>query len=208
MGRDKQTELETPQIDAVDKSKELRTRRKLVLATSAVGGAGLAASCVPFLTSMGPSERARAAGAPVEVDIDVLAPAQLLTVEWRGKPVWILRRTPAMLAQLTTHEARLADPLSKRSVQPASCANLTRSIKPEYLILVALCTHLGCIPTYRLDGGVVSAFREHAMFYCPCHGSIFDMAGRVLKGVPAPTNLTVPPHSYLSQTRIRVGEGA
>lgn len=186
-------------------------RRKILLAaTSAAGGTALAAASIPFIASMNPSERARAAGAPLTVDFSHLAPGVQTTVEWRGKPVWILRRTDAMLKSLQDprHQERLADPGSDvKSQQPVYAQNTNRSVKPEHLIVVSLCTHLGCIPTFRpevadkdlgadWDGG----------YFCPCHGSRFDLAGRVYRNVPAPTNLVIPPHYYMNETTVIIGE--
>lgn len=182
---------------------EMPQRRKLLLAaTSAIGAVGAAAATAPFVASWFPSERAKAAGAPVDIDIAAIEPGMLLRAEWRGQPVWVVRRTPEMLATLDTVKPRLADPDSKAAQQPDYAANATRSIKPEMLVLVGICTHLGCSPTDRLQptegwaGG----------FYCPCHGSVFDLAGRVFAGMPAPTNLVVPPYMYLNDTRLRIGE--
>ena len=191
---------------------ELRSgrRRILVTATSAVGAAGLAAASVPFIESMNPSGRARAAGAPVDAEFSALKEGELAAFEWRGKPVWVVRRTEAMLKALTepAHDARLLDPRSEvASQQPVYCQNQYRSIKPPYFVVVAICTHLGCVPTYRptfappdlgpsWDGG----------FFCPCHGSRYDLAGRVYRNVPAPLNLVIPPHHYIDDTRVRIGE--
>ncbi len=185
------------------------SRRKfLTVATTAVGGVGLAATAIPFIESMAPSERARAAGAPVEVDIGGIAPGTLLTVEWRGRPVWILHRTDEMLASLSSHDAMLADPASRTDQQPPYAANRWRAVKPPYLILVAICTHLGCIPSFRPQPASPDLGPDWpGGFYCPCHGSRFDLAGRVFRNVPAPRNLEVPPHSYLSDTRVVIGAG-
>jgi len=183
-------------------------RRRLLVITSGLGVVGTAFALTPFVLSMMPSARAKAAGAPVEVDISKLEPGQLLTVEWRGKPVWILRRTPAMLKSLAEVEGLLADPKSGvADQQPTYAQNDTRAIKPEILILVGICTHLGCSPDKRLDAGFASGLGGDwkGGFFCPCHGSKFDLAGRVFKNVPAPTNLPVPPHAYLSDTRIVIG---
>lgn len=183
-------------------------RRRLLAITSGLGVIGTAFAVTPFVLSMLPSARAKAAGAPVEVDISKLEAGQLLTVEWRGKPVWILRRTPAMLKSLTEVEPLLTDPKSGvTSQQPSYAQNEGRSIKPEILVLVGICTHLGCSPDKRLEAGVASGLGDawKGGFFCPCHGSKFDLAGRVFKNVPAPTNLVVPPHAYLSDTRIIIG---
>jgi ubiquinol-cytochrome c reductase iron-sulfur subunit len=186
-------------------------RRRLIVATSAVGGVGVLAAVVPFVSSMLPSERAKAAGAPVEADISKLEPGQIMTVEWRGKPVWIINRTPEMLASLKLVEGDLADPPSEKSEQPKYCQNETRSIdgkKPEILVAVGICTHLGCSPTSKFKTGAEEGMTADwkGGFLCPCHGSTFDMAGRVFKNKPAPTNLPIPPHRYLSDTRILIGE--
>ncbi len=185
-----------------------RQRRKLLIATSAAGGVAAAATAVPFVASLTPSARARAAGAPVEADVSRLGVGEMMTVEWRGKPVWILRRTPEMLASLDGHEARLSDPASEVPQQPDYASNRHRSINPEFLVVIGICTHLGCSPTEKLDAGAVSGLGDDwpGGFLCPCHGSIFDLAGRVYKSKPAPTNLEIPPHQYLSDTSILVGE--
>jgi len=184
-----------------------KRRETLVKATAAAGGLGLAAVTYPFLASLVPSERAKALGAPVEADLAGLASEALETVEWRGKPVWILRRTPQMLASLEHDEAMLLDPNSERtSQQPAYAQNRGRSIQPEYFVTVALCTHLGCVPTFTPEPGSVEPDWPGG-FYCPCHGSKFDLAGRVFKAVPAPTNLVIPPYKYLGETRILIGAG-
>ncbi len=187
-------------------------RRKILLAaTGAAGGVALAAASIPFIASMNPSERARAAGAPVEADFSRLEPGTQTTVEWRGKPVWILRRTEAMLKTLQDprHLAKLADPGSGvKSQQPAYVPNVYRSVKPDHLVVVALCTHLGCVPTFRPD--VAAKDLEPGWdggYFCPCHGSKFDFAGRVYRNVPAPTNLVIPPYHYLSDTKVKIGEG-
>lgn len=183
-------------------------RRRLLAITTGVGLVGTAFAVTPFVLSMMPSARAKAAGAPVEVDISKVEPGQLLTIEWRGKPVWILRRTPEMLKSLSSVESNLADPKSAvADQQPAYAQNTTRSAKPEFLVLVGICTHLGCSPAQRLEAGSSSGLGEEwpGGFFCPCHGSKFDLAGRVYKNVPAPTNLVVPPHTYLSDTRIMIG---
>lgn len=185
-------------------------RKLLTAATGIVGGVGIAAASIPFLGSMLPSERARAAGAPVGADFAGLDPGKQLTVEWRGKPVWILRRTEAMLKSLEdpVHRLRLADPDSKvASQQPAYARNALRSVKPEFLILVPICTHLGCVPTFRPEVGPSDLGGEWpGGYFCPCHGSRFDFAGRVYRNVPAPTNLVVPPHRYLGAATVRIGE--
>ena len=184
-------------------------RRSAVLTTCAVGAAGSAAVAWPFLKSMRPSERALAAGAPVEVDISGLAPGDMKRVEWRGKPVWVLRRTPEMLEAVKKYDAKVADPGSKRTAFPTPdyARNEYRSIKPEYLVVVGICTHLGCSPTDKFQPGPQPSMPDDwaGGFLCPCHGSLFDLAGRVFANMPAPDNLEVPPHMYLSDTRILVG---
>ena len=184
------------------------SRRNLLVATSVVGGAGAAAVAVPFVASLTPSDRAKAAGAPVEADISQLAPGEMMTVEWRGKPVWILRRTPEMLASLDETDSRVSDPESQREMQPAYAQNKYRSIKEEYLVTIGICTHLGCSPSSRFRMGAESGLGAEwaGGFLCPCHGSMFDLAGRVYSGMPAPDNLEVPPHMYVSDTTILVGE--
>jgi ubiquinol-cytochrome c reductase iron-sulfur subunit len=186
----------------VDRSR----RRFLTAATTVIGGIGAAYMAVPLIGSWEPSARAQAAGAPVEVDISKIEEGQQVTVEWRSKPVWIVRRTQAMLDTLPTLKSRLRDPNSLvETQQPTYCQNIYRSIKPEYLVAVGICTHLGCVPTYRPDPGSL-AVDWPGGFYCPCHGSQFDLSGRVFKGVPAPTNLEIPPYHYVSDTVILVGE--
>lgn len=181
---------------------DLDKRRFLTNSTAVIGGLGAAAAAVPFLSSWKPSARAEAAGAPVEVDLSKLQLGERITIEWRGKPVWILRRTPETLAALTTIDDKVADPASEKPQQPAYAQNEYRSINPEFLVLVGLCTHLGCVPVYQPE---VTA-DWNGGFYCPCHGSRFDLAGRVFKSVPAPINLEVPPYVFLTDTSIRIGE--
>ncbi|MEF8730410.1 MAG: ubiquinol-cytochrome c reductase iron-sulfur subunit [Candidatus Accumulibacter meliphilus] len=183
-------------------------RRRLVVATAAVGGAGALVALVPFLSSMLPSERAKAAGAPVEVDVGNLELGQMMTVEWRGKPVWIINRNKPMLETLPELNDQMADPNSEKDMQPEYCKNETRSIKPEYMVVVGICTHLGCSPSAKFKHGPADGMAADWVggFLCPCHGSHFDFAGRVYKSQPAPTNLEVPPHMYLSDTRILIGE--
>ena len=182
-------------------------RRRLVVATAAVGGAGAVAALVPFVSSLLPSERAKAAGAPVEVDIAKLEAGQKINVEWRGKPVWVVNRTKEQLDNLKKLDDKLADPKSEAAQQPEYAKNATRSRKPEILIAVGICTHLGCSPTHRPDIGPADLGTDWlGGFFCPCHGSKFDLAGRVYKGVPAPTNLEIPPHKYLSDTRVLIGD--
>ncbi|AYH42673.1 ubiquinol-cytochrome c reductase iron-sulfur subunit [Azoarcus sp. DN11] len=183
-------------------------RRQLLVATSAAGGVAAVATAVPFVASLTPSERAKAAGAPVEADIGKLAPGEMMTVEWRGKPVWILRRTPEMLASLDQTESAVSDPESSKQMQPEYAKNKFRSIKPEYLVAVGICTHLGCSPSEKFKVGAESGMGDnwHGGFLCPCHGSRFDLSGRVYKSMPAPDNLEVPPHKYLSDTKILIGD--
>lgn len=185
-----------------------KRRFLLTVATAAVGGAGAVAVAVPFVRSMNPSARARAAGAPVEVDISKVEPGMMITVEWRGQPVWIVHRTPEMLANIPKMNDRVADPESSQPLQPAYVDKETRSIKPDYLVLVGICSHLGCSPTEKLKIGADSGLGDEWLggFYCPCHGSKFDVSGRVLKGMPAPVNLKVPPYTFLSDSRILIGQ--
>lgn len=186
-----------------------KRRRLLVRSAAAVGGLGAVALALPMLGSMSPSARAKAAGAPVEADISKLTPGQLLTVEWRGKPVWVVKRTDETLKRLEEDTARLSDPDSQIEQQPAYAQNPTRSIKPEVLVVVGICTHLGCSPSYRPEIAPPDLGEQwDGGFFCPCHGSKFDMAGRVYAGVPAPTNLEIPPYRYTSETSIIVGEDA
>jgi len=183
-------------------------RRFLLTATTvACGGAAGAATAVPFVASMLPSERAKAAGAPVEVDISDLQPGQKKIVEWRGKPVWIVRRTPDMMKMIDLDDSKVADPESKRSEQPPYAKNRIRALKPEYLVVVGICTHLGCSPVDRLSPEPQPFAADwHGGFYCPCHGSLFDLAGRVYKNKPAPDNLPVPPYKFVGDTKIVIGE--
>ena len=189
--------------EGVDKSK----RQFLTSALTVVGAVGTGYLAVPFLSQMQPSVKAMAAGAPVTVDISKMETGQLLRVEWRGKPVWILNRTPEVLETLKSLDSQLRDPKSEESSQPAASKNPGRSIKPEVFVAVGLCTHLGCSPTFRPE------IAPHDLgenwkggFFCPCHGSWFDLAGRVYQGVPAPTNLEIPPYRYINDTQIIVGE--
>lgn len=190
-----------------EKKQEINSRRRfLIAATSIAGGIASIGVATPFVMSMLPSERAKAAGAPVEVDITKLEPGMLLLVEWRGKVVWVLNRTPEMLATLKKVDNELADPKSEKPQQPAYAKNDTRSIKPQYLVVEGVCTHLGCSPVFRKDIAPADLGADWlGGFFCPCHGSKFDLAGRVYKHVPAPTNLVVPPHVYLSDTTLLIG---
>ncbi|HIG78422.1 MAG TPA: ubiquinol-cytochrome c reductase iron-sulfur subunit [Cycloclasticus sp.] len=183
-----------------------RRRLFLTAAATAVTGVGAVYVAVPFLSSMNPSDRAKAAGAPVEADISKLEPGQLIRVEWRGKPVWVLKRTQEVLAQIAGMTEKLRDPESNESEQPDSCKNVGRSIKPEVFLAVGICTHLGCSPTFRPDVAPEDLGPDwEGGFFCPCHGSLFDLSGRVYSGVPAPLNLVVPPHKYLTDSRILIG---
>ena len=190
-----------------DSGVDRRKRRFLVAATSVMGSVAGVAVAVPFVLSMNPSARARAAGAPVEQDISKIEPGMMITIEWRGKPVWIVHRTPEMLASLPKIDSEMVDPKSSVKQQPDYARNEVRSIKPEYLVLVGICTHLGCSPSQKLKAGPESGMGNDwaGGFFCPCHGSKFDLAGRVFRGVPAPINLEVPPYAYLSDTRLIVG---
>jgi ubiquinol-cytochrome c reductase iron-sulfur subunit len=188
------------------------SRRTWIIASCATGGGVAAATAVPFAASFWPSEKAQAAGAPVEIDISDIAPGNMKIAEWRGKPVWIVRRTPEMIASLKKTDNLVVDPDSKikqsERTPMATCQNKHRSIKEEYLVLVGICTHLGCSPKERFKPGPQPSLPDdwQGGFLCPCHGSTFDLAGRVFKNKPAPDNLAVPPHKYLSATRLLIGE--
>ena len=186
-------------------------KRTWIIASGCAGAVGAGFAAVPFVSSFQPSERARAAGAAVEVDIGALKAGEMLTVEWRGKPVWIVKRTPEQLASLKKVDALLADPKSARNADeltPPYARNEDRSIKPEVLVVVGICSHLGCSPSSKFQPGAQPSLPDDwaGGFLCPCHGSTFDMAGRVYKNKPAPDNLEVPPHMYLSATRLIIGE--
>ena len=186
-------------------------RRTWIAITCGAGALGGVAVAVPFVSTFAPSERARAAGAPVQVDISAIKPGEKLTVEWRGKPVWIIRRTPEQVAALPKNDANLADPKSQRKpdeLTPAYARNEARSIKPEFFVGVGICTHLGCSPSDKFTPGAQPSLPDDwkGGFLCPCHGSTFDMAGRVFKNKPAPDNLEVPPHMYLSDSMLLIGE--
>ena len=182
------------------------TRRNLVIATSAVGGAATLAAAIPFVASMLPSERAKAAGAPVEVDLTRIAPGELAVIEWRGKPVWVIRRTKEMLDSLKVAASSLTDPESKQSTQPDYAKNEVRSQNPEWMVMEGVCTHLGCSPQLKGPDAKAEMGADWAGgFYCPCHGSKFDLAGRVFRGAPAPTNLVVPPYT-LAEGKLVIGE--
>ncbi|MEO7854515.1 MAG: ubiquinol-cytochrome c reductase iron-sulfur subunit [Rubrivivax sp.] len=191
---------------AIDKS-----RRTWIAMTCGAGAVGGVAVAVPFMTSLAPSERAKAAGAPVQADISELKPGTMMTVEWRGKPVWIVRRTEAQLATLKDVEGELADPFSKRNpaeLTPIYARNVPRSIKPEVFVCVGICTHLGCSPVAKFQPGAQPSLPNdwEGGFLCPCHGSTFDLAGRVFKNKPAPDNLEVPPYQFLSDTLLLIGD--
>ncbi|HEY7657565.1 MAG TPA: ubiquinol-cytochrome c reductase iron-sulfur subunit [Burkholderiales bacterium] len=193
-----------------DKELDPGKRRFLVAATSVAGGIAGAGAAVPFVASMLPSERAKAAGAPVEADIGSLSPGEMMRVEWRGKPVWIVRRTREMQESVKASDNKVADPKSERhrELTPDYARNELRSIKPEFLVVVGICTHLGCSPVDKFKAQPEAFDADwKGGFYCPCHGSLFDLAGRVYKNKPAPDNLPVPPHAYLSESRILIGEG-
>jgi len=192
----------TAEAEQVDEGR----RHFLLVATTVTGVVGAVATAVPFLASWRPSVRAQALGAPVEVDIGKLELGAMMKVEWRGQAIYIVHRTPEMVANLPANDARLRDPKSEESDQPAYAKNEIRSIKPEYLVLVGVCTHLGCAPLSRFQAADPELGADWpGGFYCPCHGSKFDLAGRVLKDVPAPLNLRVPPYRYLADTRIQIG---
>ncbi len=191
----------------IHKDVDTSKRQFLTTALSVVGAVGTGYLAVPFLSQMQPSAKAMAAGAPVEVDISKIEEGQLLRVAWRGKPVWVLNRTQEALKTLPTLESQLADPESNNSIQPVSSKNAVRSIKPEIFIAIGLCTHLGCSPTFRPEIAAHDLGEDwKGGFFCPCHGSKFDLAGRVYSGVPAPTNLDVPPYRYVTDTHIIIGE--
>ncbi len=186
-----------------------KTRRNLIAGTALLGAVGAVGVAVPFVKSWNPSAKAKAAGAPVTADISKLEPGQQMVVEWRGKPVWVVRRTKEALADLAKVESDLRDPKSDESVQPENAKNQWRSIKPEYLVLTGICTHLGCSPLYRPEVAPADLGPSwRGGFFCPCHGSRYDLAGRVYSGVPAPLNLEVPPYKFDSDTVITIGEGA
>src|SRR5690606_6159832 len=189
--------------DVVNKTR----RRVLTTATTVVGAVGVVAVAVRLVGSWKPSDKAQAAGAPVKANSSNIEPGQMITVEWRGKPVYIVRRTSEALAGLQKTNDLVSDPDSEKPQQPAYAQNATRAIKDEYLILLGLCTHLGCAPMFRPDVGAVDLGGEEWQggFFCPCHGSKFDLAGRVYKGVPAPINLEVPPHAYESDSVVIIG---
>lgn len=186
------------------------SKRTWLIASGCAGAVGGVATAVPFVSTFQPSEKARAAGAAVEVDISTLKPGKKLTVEWRGKPVWIIKRTPEQLDSLKKTESQLADPASDRKAYPTPeyAKNQHRSIKPEVFVGVGICSHLGCSPSDKFQAGPQPSLPDdwQGGFLCPCHGSTFDLAGRVFKNKPAPDNLEVPPHMYLSETKLLIGE--
>ncbi|WP_087016638.1 ubiquinol-cytochrome c reductase iron-sulfur subunit [Thaumasiovibrio subtropicus] len=183
----------------------LGRRRFLTATTAVVGGVGAAAVAVPFIKSWNPSAKAKAAGAPVEIDISKIEAGQIIRAEWRGKPVWVVRRTDDIVQGLSAHASQLRDPDSDEPQQPEYAKNAFRSLKPEIFVAVGICTHLGCSPTYLPNSFEEQVQGVSAGFFCPCHGSKFDMAGRVFQSVPAPLNLVVPPHSYINDQTILVG---
>jgi ubiquinol-cytochrome c reductase iron-sulfur subunit len=183
-------------------------RRLWVRVTGVAGGLGVVATAVPFVSTFEPSERAKAAGGPVSVDVSDIPPGGIKTVEWRGKPVWVLHRTPEMIAALSGHDDELADPQSKRDQQPPYAQNATRSIKPEVFVAVGICTHLGCSPSRAPAGAANPSLPADwpGGFFCPCHGSTFDGAGRVFKNKPAPSNLEIPPYRFAGDSRLVIGD--
>lgn len=185
-------------------------KRLWLIAAGAAGGVAALATAVPLVSTLAPSERAKAAGGPVVVDISDIPPGGMKTVEWRGKPVWVVRRTPEMLAALQGHDAELADPQSAKEQQPVYARNAARALKADVFVAIGICTHLGCSPSSAPQGGSNPSLPADwpGGFYCPCHGSTFDGAGRVFKNKPAPTNLEVPPHRYAGDTQILIGDDA
>ena len=186
---------------------DLQRRKVLNLITAAVTGVGMIFALVPFMRSLLPNDLVKALGAPLEVDLSDLKEGAIKVVEWRGKPIWIVRRTPSMVSQLASNADKLADPQSSKSVQPPSVSGDARALNPEYLVLVGICTHLGCSPLYKPEAGdpEIGADWEGG-FFCPCHGSLFDLSGRVYKNMPAPTNLEVPPYKFTDNGGIIIGE--
>ncbi len=200
--------LDHPGCDACHARPVSPERRFLLVTATAAGGVAAIATAIPFVSSLAPSERAKAAGGPVEVDISTIPPGGLKTVEWRGKPVWVMRRTPEMIATLHGHDSELVDPQSIASLQPDDTQNAARAIRPEVFVAIGICTHLGCSPSGAPRGTSNPNLPADwpGGFFCPCHGSTFDGAGRVFKNKPAPTNLEIPPHRYASDTRILIGD--
>ncbi len=197
-------EITIMSVDGIDTNR----RRFLTTTATVVGGAGAVATSIPFISTLSPSAKTKAIGAPVEVEIGELQPGKLKIVLWQGKPVWILRRDEKTLEGIKSLDADVRDPSSDEQQQPEYAKNEYRSVKPEYLIVLGLCTHLGCSPTFveAEDGASHNLSGWKGGFFCPCHGSRFDLAGRVFKGVPAPRNLVVPPHMYLNDTKILIGD--
>jgi ubiquinol-cytochrome c reductase iron-sulfur subunit len=196
-----QTDLDQNKNDDIDTE-----RRKFLLTTTCVlGGVGALCALTPFVSSWLPSAKAQADGAPVQVDLSKMEPGEQVVVEWRGKPVWIIRRTQEMLQKLSGHNTQLRDPQSLTVQQPAYAVNEHRSINPEYLVLIGICTHLGCSPKYKPTLGDLGSDWPGG-FFCPCHGSTFDLSGRVFKDVPAPINLEVPPHYFINEHTLMIGE--
>ena len=197
------SDLALPPSSAMDPE-----RRAWLIATTAAGGVAAAATAIPFVSSFAPSERARAAGAAVEVDLADIPPGGLKTVEWRGKPVWIMRRTPEMIAALSGQDDKLADHNSSKDALPEALRNPGRSERQDLFVAIVICTHLGCSPSAVAAGTSNPSVGEdwHGGFFCPCHGSTFDLAGRVFKNKPAPTNLEIPPHRFLSDARVVIGD--
>lgn len=193
-------------MESISKPQDTGRRKFLTAAATAVGGAGVVGAGIPFLSSWQPSEKARAAGAPVQVDVRKLQTGQLLTVQWRGLPVFVLRRDESAVANLDKVTELVSDPDSRESKQPEFAANAHRSLNPEFLVLIAQCTHLGCAPSYRPEPGAEVGEDWVGGFFCPCHGSKFDLAGRVYKNVPAPTNLPVPEYQFLDDGQLLIGE--
>lgn len=213
MIHDNELDISTaPQCNPSSKCSQINIdKRNWLIATSLVGGIGVGGLAIPLLSSLNPSDKAKSAGAPIEVDISGMVAGEMRTSEWRGKPVWIVRRTPEMIADLALLDNELADPNSERKPSeftPKYALNRHRSINPEYLVVVGICTHLGCSPVNKFAKGAQQSLPDSWLggFFCPCHGSTFDLAGRVYKNKPAPDNLEVPPHIYLSETIIRIGE--
>ena len=196
-----------PLQDGVSKAADPE-RRLWLLATGTAGCAAAAATAIPFVASLAPSERTKAAGGPVEIDISDIAPGETKVVEWRGKPVWIVRRTAAMLAALKGHDAELVDPSSKKDQQPAYARNAARAIKADVFVVIGICTHLGCSPNTAPAGVANPSLPADwpGGFFCPCHGSTFDAAGRVFKNKPAPSNLEIPPYRFVSDNEIHIGD--
>jgi ubiquinol-cytochrome c reductase iron-sulfur subunit len=195
----------TMSVDGID----VNRRRFLTTTASVVGGAGAVATTIPFISTLSPSAKTRAIGAPVEVELGDIQPGQLKITQWQGKPIWLLRRRQSDLDGIEALDSKVRDPNSDREQQPEYAKNEYRSVKPEYLIVIGLCTHLGCSPTFirQEDGGSHNMGSDwRGGFFCPCHGSRFDMAGRVYNGYPAPTNLVVPPHMYLNETKVLIGD--